>query len=872
MKTKTKIFKAVSAMLGTVMAIAPCSLLLSGCKGKKTDTLIIMTQELNGLFNPFFSTAGTDMDVVGQTQIGMLSTDENGGIAYGDDEAVVVKDYQQSYDSASDTTNYLFVLKNGITFSDGVPLTMNDVLFNMYVYLDPAYTGSTTMYSTDIVGLQQYRTQKSVSGDGSQEDEQVTNDASNRASDRINELINVFTTTGKQPSGAYEASEAEMKEAISTWTPSVGYTNAIGETDVEKARAQLKEDYEQTLTTFREELTTDYASAKDAFVDDPYKATGEFDEVTSFMYMEGYVTLTYARGADGKYDKSKIEKVERNYSQSVVKDQETAISYVYDSKISTELHYILTYWATASTLTTEYIAKAKEVILHENLDGADTLPYPNITGIKSLAHEGKADTVSVNGTTYKLASSHNADGTVVNSDEYDVLSITINGVDPKAIWNFGFTVAPYHYYSDPAKYPVDIKNNQFGVEWSTFDFMKKVIQGDNSYGASKNKIPLGAGPYVASDINNGDSPAENAFNKNNVVYYKSNENFLLGEPKIKKMRYQIVSSSNALGVLESGSVHFVEPQFTMENQATLNSLKSKGFESLSSWQLGYGYIGINAGKVPSLYLRRAIMSAMDTSLALNYYSAGTAVNIAWPMSVVSWAYPRLSGTSYNGKYPTENMETNNGHDYTQFTTDAAAIEKIKSYMALAGASEGDSRLKLTFTIAGSNLTEHPTYLTFKKAAELLNSCGWDIEVLPDTNALTKLSTGSLTVWAAAWGSTIDPDMYQVYHKNSSATSVYAWGYREILAGKSAYPEENRILNVLSEKIDAARETDDQSVRTGLYREAMSYVLDLAVEMPCYQRQVLYAYNSNVIDKNSLPEEINPYTSPLAKIWEIELVK
>ena len=50
---------------------------------------------------------------------------------------------------------------------------------------------------------------------------------------------------------------------------------------------------------------------------------------------------------------------------------------------------------------------------------------------------------------------------------------------------------------------------------------------------------------------------------------------------------------------------------------------------------------------------------------------------------------------------------------------------------------------------------------------------------------------------------------------------------------------------------------------------MSCVLDLAVELPVYQRSVLYAFNSNVINANTIPEEINPYSSPLDRIWEIE---
>ena len=51
---------------------------------------------------------------------------------------------------------------------------------------------------------------------------------------------------------------------------------------------------------------------------------------------------------------------------------------------------------------------------------------------------------------------------------------------------------------------------------------------------------------------------------------------------------------------------------------------------------------------------------------------------------------------------------------------------------------------------------------------------------------------------------------------------------------------------------------------------MGYVLDLAIELPVYQRKVLYAYNADVIDASSLPETINPYTSPLDKLWEIKL--
>ena len=853
--------RILSLMLAAVMLFGVlASTTACSSTGSAPDALVIMTEDLDGLFNPFFSTTGADANIVAMTQVGMLGSDYVNGdvtVAYGKDHSVVVLDYVVNYDSATDKTTYTFVIKNDIVFSDGHPMTMEDVLFNLYVYLDPVYTGSSTMYSTDIVGLQDYRTQTIGSGSSSVDDT-ITDAANDRAQNRLNELINLFRSVGKtQTAGSYSADYAKMVDAINNHSLSSGYINAVSNNPAEVTNANLLADYEETLRLFKEELGTDYVSAKEAYLEEPYKSTGEFDEVTSFMYAEGYVTVEYAKDpATNKDIKSQIEKVTRLYNADVVKDMNSAIDYVYNSKIEQELDIILSYWATANKLRTTYAAKAKEVILRANMKDGE-LTVPNISGIVSLGHTTDVTSVTASGGTYTVAHEHDANGKPVNAEEYDVLQITINGTDPKAIWNFAFSVAPQHYYAEG--YTVDIANNKFGVDYASFNYMKDVIQSSRNV-----KLPMGAGAYKVSDINNSDTPAEGDFYKNNVVYFKANNNFMMGQPKIEKVRYQVVSASNAISALEAGTVHFVTPQFTQANIDLINGLASKGIEKTYTDQLGYGYIGINAGKVPNIYVRKAIMSAMNTSLALSYYSTGMAETIYWPMSTVSWAYPKdASG----------NNSRDNLHDYPaiSFNRDDAKAA-ILEYMQLAGVSAGDSALSIKFTIAGSNLTDHPTYQTFQSAADLLNECGWNIEVVPDTQALTKLATGSLAVWAAAWGTTVDPDMYQVYHKNSTATSTLAWGYREILASPASYPEETQILNKLSDVIDDAREINDQAERSALYREAMGYVLDLAVELPVYQRKVLYAYNAKVIDSASLPAEINPYTSPLDKIWEIEFAK
>ena len=440
------------------------------------------------------------------------------------------------------------------------------------------------------------------------------------------------------------------------------------------------------------------------------------------------------------------------------------------------------------------------------------------------------------------------------------MEVTINGVDPKAIWNFAITIAPQHYYGEGSSVGVDIANNKFGVEYASYKFMTEIVQSTRNI-----KIPMGAGSYKATDNKNSDTPSESSFYTDNVVYFKANQNFNtvgaeLENAKIEKIRYQVVSSNNAIAALENGTVHYISPSLTTANYESLEKLAKKGIVTLQTDQLGYGYVGINSAKVNDLNLRKAIMCAMNTGLALDYYRAGTAEQIFWNMSTVSWAYPDGDAA------------TDNGHDYPQMGTWSEDVAKanIEKYMQLAGVSEGDSELKITFTIAGSSLQDHPTYKVFRDAAALLNGMGWDVEVVCDTQALTKINTGSLQVWAAAWSSALDPDMYQVYHKNSSATSTLAWGYNYLKT--SGTKEEQKILNNLSKLIDDARATTDKAVRADLYEKALGLVLDLAIERPVYQRDVLYAYNSKVISADSVDSDVNPYSSPLDRIWEIEFAK
>ena len=159
-----KTFRKLLSLSLAVIMIFGCLTTLIGCGGDGTidnesTKLVLSTSELDGVFNPFYSSSAPDGSIVGMTQIGMLSADKDGNVAYGNDEACVVLDYEATTATDGSKTVYRFVLKNNVKFSNGSYLTMKDVLFNLYVYLDPAYYGSSTIYSTDIIGLQEYRTQ-----------------------------------------------------------------------------------------------------------------------------------------------------------------------------------------------------------------------------------------------------------------------------------------------------------------------------------------------------------------------------------------------------------------------------------------------------------------------------------------------------------------------------------------------------------------------------------------------------------------------------------------------------------------------------------------------------------------------------------------
>ena len=297
-------------------------------------------------------------------------------------------------------------------------------------------------------------------------------------------------------------------------------------------------------------------------------------------------------------------------------------------------------------------------------------------------------------------------------------------------------------------------------------------------------------------------------------------------------------------------------------------------------------------------VRQAIMHSIDTSMTVSYYG-NTASAIHRSMSLTSWAYPDGATAYYpyvGGAIP-ENLDVVNPV-YADYVANLINPKTKKKYVAGEVLSEehqkefiimlveeegyylggddiytdGNNKLKYTFTIAGAE-TDHPAFNAFYKASEFLNSINFEINVTTDQQALSKLTSGDLAVWAAAWSSTIDPDMYQVYHKDSTATSTLNWGYKQIIQNTGGkYNEELALVEELSELIEQGRETTDQAARAKIYSKALDIVMMLAVELPTYQRDDLYAYNTDKIDADSLTpdSELSPYYGLTSEIHNVSL--
>lgn len=184
--------KNTKQVLALAMAVAMAAGLLAGCgssasssaesvasgeatseaaatdTGSSDGTLVLADTGFEGKFSPFFAASSADQHVIDLTNIALLGADRKGEMILkgieGETREYNGTDYTyygpadcEVTENADGTVTYAINMRDDLVFSDGTPITIDDVIFNLYVYMDPTYDGSATLYSMPIAGLDDYR-------------------------------------------------------------------------------------------------------------------------------------------------------------------------------------------------------------------------------------------------------------------------------------------------------------------------------------------------------------------------------------------------------------------------------------------------------------------------------------------------------------------------------------------------------------------------------------------------------------------------------------------------------------------------------------------------------------------------------------------
>ena len=773
--------KHMKQLIALLLALVLCLGLLAGCASKTTDdtttptdttpaddtskdtteggedatdetvgnpdgTIVIAETGFEGKFSPFFAASAPDQAAHALTQAVLLNADRRGEIIMhgieGETRSYNGTDYTyygladcEVTENDDGTVTYAITLRDDVTFSDGTPMTIDDVIFNMYVYMDPTYDGSATFYSVPIVGIDEYR-------------------------GGMDTRMNVILAAG--PDG-YEANDLYTEEQYNTFWAAF---QTAGEKFAQSIADYVMENYG----------AADFAAA---------------------VAMWGYEANDAAE---------LWSKIVETYGYDLS-----------DDGINKEV---------ATTSITDFLAE----------EIGDTW-NDYIVGVKT----GE--------------SADHVEG-IVKTGDYS-MTLTTSELSTTAIYQLQMEIAPMHYYGDASLYDYD--NNSFGFP-----------KGDLSLVRAKTSTPMGAGPYIFKEYSDG------------VFYTDANPNYFLGAPKNGHVNMKETQEADKITGIQSGALDISDPSYSLEvrNQiADINGADGDDGAIITTRLMdyrGYGYIALAAGNVKvgddpasqeSKDLRKAIMTVLSAyrDEGIDSYYGETASVINYPISNTSWAAPQVTDDGYQIAYSTD-VEGNAIYTADMSTEDkyAAALNAALGYFEAAGytvengmvtaAPEG-AAMEYTVNIGGSGNGDHPTFQVLTNAAAALKTIGFNLIVNDMANAsdlFASYKSGEAEGWVAAWQSTNDPDMYQLYHSKGSTN------YYEIND-----PD-------LDELIIAARQTTDQEARKAMYKEAMEIILDWGVELPVYQRSEASIFSSERIVVDSIPKDMTPYWTYLSEIEQIQV--
>ena len=446
---------------------------------------------------------------------------------------------------------------------------------------------------------------------------------------------------------------------------------------------------------------------------------------------------------------------------------------------------------------------------------------------------------------------------IIRTGDYS-LTVHMTEYDATAIYNMSFIIAPLHHYGDVSKYDYD--NNKFGFD-----------KGDLSGVKAKTTEPLGCGPYIFKSYENG------------VVTMEANPTYFLGEPKTKTVLFKEGEDADYVPGIVTGTYDLAVPSISEETLNAITDANSNGEltgDTLTTILVdyrGYGYLGINAdlvnidgdpGSEESKALRKGFMTvlAVYRDTVINSYYGDRAAVIQYPISNTSWAAPQPADEGYRAAYSVDadgndifDSSMNDEQKYDAALKAAVTFFEKAGYTfdadgkvasAPAGAPESYEIL-----IPGNGKQDHPTYGIATAASKALETIGIKLTVNDVGSSVwnNALEGNTAQMWVAAWQSTADPDMYQVYH----SSNAHGKG-----TNSNHYQVDDPALDAL---IIDGRTSADTEYRKSVYKQAMEIIMDWGVELPVYQRKDCTVASTIRVDCDTLPKDMTPYWG-----WKAEI--
>lgn len=752
---------------------------------KNATPLVIGYANFSSKFSPFFYKTAYDGDVETMTQVGLIASDRGGapvlkGLGEGTTVSYNGTDY--NYKGMSDVTvtqntdgtvYYDITLREGVKFSDGVELTLNDVLFSIYVLCDNDYDGMSTFYSLPIKGMTEYRT------------------------GLTNAIYEKYSALAKEILDDYKAEEESENHAYTQ-----AQYDSLVETVSEKGWYVLAQDI------------VDYCISNYA----KYLGDVKNNEIALGMYAWGFGDFDDAGLFNGTWT------LEGN-------DVPTLADYVDALKDSYP-----TFKAAAK-------AEAANGSYDEYLDTA------------ALTWISEAGQTEMNGTTIDTIEGIQVTGK--NS-----LRIVTTEFSATTIYQLGIQIAPMHYYGNVEKF--NLEQNKFGFD-----------KGDLSIVRAKTTQPLGAGPYKFVSYEQG------------IVTFVANEYYWEGVAKTTNLKFKEYNAdADKAPALIAGDIDIATPSINDAVLATIREANSNGqlkgnvIDTTLIDNNGYGYIGMDSkninvggeqGSEASKNLRKGIATllAVYREAAVNAYYGDRASVINYPISNCSWAAPLPNDEGYAIAFSTD---INGDAIYTADMSDEVkaekALEAAIGFFKAAGYTWDETTKKFTAAPEGAKMSyeawipgdgkgDHPAMAILTGTRDALESIGIELVIKDLTNSSAlwdALDAGTVDMWAAAWGGSSDPDMYQIYHSSDTT-------------GSNHYHIAD---STLDELIIAARKSADTSYRKATYKECLGIVLDWAVEIPTYQRKECTIFSSERVNLDTLTPDMTPFWTYLAEIHKVEL--